>query len=274
MPRGPPPQHRVDLSGEAAPLHPALRFYPVHERDRDTRVMTRTEFVSTVFGCDKMDPLAAASDDMPPGAAGASPGARFPWALPEDAVRRVLEPFMDEDHICVVEVGSHVGASTTLFGRVLRAHSKESYIVCVDTWLHDTSEYILRRQNLPVVLGLANSAQLFHDFLTTVIANRLQATAVPLRLPSVDAARVMFFHGAKAHVVFVDASHEEFDSRLDIELYWQVLVDGGIMLGSNYQIEGVRWAVDAFARRASRRVETRALRPQNGVDQTMWMLIR
>lgn len=270
----PEKEERVDHSGEDRPLHPALRFFPVHERSKTPKNYTRAQIFAAVLGFDYVSGMTSAA-----AAARAGPP-EFPWAVPVPVLERILEPFLGEGrghgqgHVSAVEVGAHTGTTSCRLARLLADHSPESYLVCVDTWSHDASEFIQRRGNLPALLGAGNSSTLFTDFLMNVIARGVQGSVLPLRLPAVDAARVLFFRGARFNVAFVDGGRSYYDTALDLALYWELLEPGGIAFGSNYQIEGVARAVDEFSRARRAPVRTETLRVRDGVAQTLWMMVR
>ena len=56
------------------------------------------------------------------------------------------------------------------------------------------------------------------------------------------------YQGIKAEMIYIDASHEEEDVYQDLREYWDLLRDGGVIFGDDYTWDGVRLAVDRFAR--------------------------
>ena len=52
--------------------------------------------------------------------------------------------------------------------------------------------------------------------------------------------------GVLADAIYIDASHEYLDCKTDMEAYWELLRDGGIMFGDDYDWPGVKRAVDEF----------------------------
>ena len=55
-------------------------------------------------------------------------------------------------------------------------------------------------------------------------------------------------------LAIVDASHEEEDVYQDLCNYWEVAADNGFLFGDDYSWDGVRLAVERFAREEKRKV--------------------
>ena len=55
-------------------------------------------------------------------------------------------------------------------------------------------------------------------------------------------------------MIYLDASHEEEDVYQDLCNYWEVLANNGVLFGDDYAWDGVRLAVDRFAKDERRQV--------------------
>ena len=55
-------------------------------------------------------------------------------------------------------------------------------------------------------------------------------------------------------MIYVDASHEEEDVYQDLCSYWEIVSDRGILFGDDYSWDGVRLAVERFAKEEGRKV--------------------
>jgi hypothetical protein len=131
-------------------------------------------------------------------------------------------------------------------------------IIAVDTWLgapefwtwgidDPTRGLSLRRRNgYPTVYEtfVKNMKKLGHD---DVVA--------PLPLSSDCAASVLKYYDIRADAIYVDAAHEYASVKNDIDTYYELLKDGGMLFGDDYDAQnwpGVVRAVDEkFEGRAS-----------------------
>ena len=57
----------------------------------------------------------------------------FPWSLSEELLGEILKPYLDNDFICALEVGSHIGTTTQRFGNLIK-NNNNYYLVFIDTW--------------------------------------------------------------------------------------------------------------------------------------------
>lgn len=109
----------------------------------------------------------------------------------------------------IVEVGCWKGRSTTVL-----ADNTPGYVIAVDTWLGS------EEHNPPV-------AELYKDFCENVQEHLNRGKVIPMRLPSTQAARVLY----KFDMIFIDAAHDYDSIRADI-LAWKPLVaPGGLLCG-------------------------------------------
>jgi cephalosporin hydroxylase len=131
----------------------------------------------------------------------------------------------------VVEVGSWMGQSAC----AMASNScTDGVIICVDTW-SGTMDY---RPDLLVNLDVLN------QFLTNVSR---YPNVLPLRLASIDAARILQLIGVRVDAVFIDGDHSYDAVRADI-LAWRNLLRGpqSILCGHDFGVEicpGVEQAV-------------------------------
>ena len=63
----------------------------------------------------------------------------------------------------------------------------------------------------------------------------LQSYVIPFPSPSRMARDFLKQRGARAELVHIDAAHEYDDVKEDIRLWWEIVKDGGVMLGDDFQ---------------------------------------
>jgi hypothetical protein len=149
----------------------------------------------------------------------------------------------------IIEVGSFLGGSAIAMGEKLRALGlKDSAILCVDTWL---AEEILwsraeHRDKLKIQFG---SPCFYYTFLSNILDKGLQDTVLPLRMPSFSAARYLASLGITAKAIYIDGTHIEGDVMCDLNLYWDRLEPGGVMLIDDYVPDSPdRWLFEGVIR--------------------------
>jgi len=148
----------------------------------------------------------------------------------------------------IIEVGTWKGQSAITMGTHVKQSGLRCLITCVDTWLgslefwdglEDTPERDLRlRHGYP---------QVYYQFLSNVVHAGLQDVILPFPAPSLIAARYFARQGLTADLVYIDGSHDEQDVLADLRAYFGLVRPGGVLFGDDFNWEGVRNAVTAFA---------------------------
>lgn len=176
------------------------------------------------------------------------------WGGDSPAFRELIEK---EKPRLIVEVGTWKGASALTMAAVCRELGLDTKIVCIDTWLgalefwtdHSDPE---RYQSLQLRHGYPS---VYYQFLANVCHKGFQGCIVPF--PQTASTGALWFRrmGITADMVYVDASHEEEDVYQDLCNYWEVAGEKGLLFGDDYSWDGVRLAVQRFAKEEGREVE-------------------
>ncbi len=150
----------------------------------------------------------------------------------------------------VVEVGTWKGGSALHMAAELERLGLPTRILCIDTWLGALEFW--QRQKFPerhAALELVNGyPSVYYQFLANVCHAGQQARILPFPQTSALGALWLRCHGVQAGLVYIDASHEEEDVYADLLGYWEVVLPGGILLGDDWEWDGVRLAAERFAR--------------------------
>ena len=129
-------------------------------------------------------------------------------------------------------------------------------IVCVDTWLgalefwtdqNDPERY----SNLQLRHGYPS---VYYQFLANVCHKGFQDMIVPFPQTASIAALWFRCYGIVADLIYLDASHEEEDVYQDLCNYWAIVANNGVLFGDDYSWDGVRLAVERFAKEERRQV--------------------
>ncbi|MFK7759709.1 MAG: class I SAM-dependent methyltransferase [Phycisphaerales bacterium] len=149
-----------------------------------------------------------------------------------------------------VEVGAWKGASSIVFAQAMRKANTDSCLVCVDTWLgsieHFTNPPSEAWDLRPTMKN--GFPRLYEFWLTSVLAAGVEDQVVPLANTSTTAAKWFGRVGLRPGFVFIDAGHDEDDVTTDINAWWPLLMNGGVMAGDDWSPmwPGVEAAVTKF----------------------------
>jgi len=181
----------------------------------------------------------------------------FDWqALPDDAAGwgsdspAFAELVAELRPTRIIEVGTWKGGSALTLAAALDRHGLDAEILCVDTWLGALEMWTdlddpERHGSLALRHGYPT---LYYQFLANVRRAGHHERITPFPVPSVTAAQWLALHGIRADLIYLDGSHEEEDVHQDLVSYWDLVRPGGILFGDDWAWDGVRLAVQRFAR--------------------------
>lgn len=155
------------------------------------------------------------------------------WNADSPAFARLIEEVRPA---LVIEVGTWHGASALHMARCLRkAGLHRSRIVCVDTWLGSLEFWTNRDdpERYKALKCVNGYPTVFCQFISNVIHAGMEDVIIPFPNTSEIAALWMAQAGFQADLVYLDASHERDALVRDIEAWWPILRDGGVMLGDD-----------------------------------------
>jgi len=149
----------------------------------------------------------------------------------------------------IIEVGTWKGQSAITMGKAVVEFDLNTKIHCVDTWLgaiefwtsyKDTGERNLLTKN--------GYPQVYYQFLSNVVHNNLQDVILPFPNTSENGYRYFKYNNITAQMIYIDASHEEDDVYNDLNNYYELLENNGIMFGDDYSKDwkGVINSVNRF----------------------------
>jgi Methyltransferase domain len=149
-------------------------------------------------------------------------------------------------------VGTWKGGSAINMANYVRERKLKCRIFCIDTWLGSLEHW--KKKDSKKLYSWYSSLRIkngyptiYYQFLYNVISHGLQSVIIPFPNTSLNAARWFLWKGIRADLVYLDASHEEWDVYQDLSLYYTVVKEGGIIFGDDWSWEGVKLAVSRFA---------------------------
>jgi predicted O-methyltransferase YrrM len=176
----------------------------------------------------------------------AHPGDMQGWGSNDPVFQMVLSALRPR---IIVEVGTWKGASAIHMGQLVRTLGLSTQIVCVDTWLGSPEHFLGLGKGWRESLRLRNGfPQLYFTFLTNVVQHGLTDIIVPLPATSENAVSILSHKSIRPDLVYIDAAHEYAAVKRDLQMYWQLLSDDGVLLGDDYLAwPGVTQAANEFA---------------------------
>lgn len=158
----------------------------------------------------------------------------------------------------IIEVGTWKGQSAITMGNAVRDFNLNTTIHCVDTWLGAIEFWTTGRntgeRNLMTINGYP---QVYYQFLSNVVHNNLQNVILPFPNTSENGYRYFKHFNITAQMIYIDASHEEDDVYKDLNNYYELLENNGILFGDDYQKDwpGVINSVNRFSQEKNMSLE-------------------
>jgi hypothetical protein len=158
----------------------------------------------------------------------------------------------------IIEVGTWKGQSAITMGNAVREFGLNTTIHCVDTWLGAIEFWTTGKgtseRNLMTVNGYP---QVYYQFLSNVVHNNLQDIILPFPNTSENGYRYFKYNNITSQMIYIDASHEEDDVYKDLNNYYDLLENNGILFGDDYQKDwpGVINSVNRFAQEKNMELE-------------------
>lgn len=199
---------------------------------------TKKQLVDRIF--DGVDPFAGY------GNAPAARDAELPqgWGSTHPYFARYIDMLKPN---LIVEIGTWLGGSAIHMGGLLRkAGLNDSCIVCVDTWLGSSEHYLNADQRCTLKL-VDGRPTFYQDFMQNVVQHGLQDIILPFSITSVGAAGVLSEFKIAPDLVYLDGDHSAHAFRTDLDLYWELLRPGGVVIGDDFDWEGPQAEVIDFS---------------------------
>jgi hypothetical protein len=155
----------------------------------------------------------------------------------------------------IIEVGTWKGGSCITMCNAIKKHHLNSKITCVDTWLGALeffdatrgwlkNDFLKAERNLNLLNGYP---MVYFQFLSNIVHTDNQDIVTPLCNTSLIAGRYFKNNNIRAELIYIDGSHDYDDVALDLKYYYDLVPEGGIIFGDDYNHAwGVKPAVDEF----------------------------
>ncbi|WP_296175478.1 class I SAM-dependent methyltransferase [uncultured Brevundimonas sp.] len=150
----------------------------------------------------------------------------------------------------IIDVGVWKGQSTINLAKTQREKRQDGMVIAVDSFLGSPEHWDVSRTDVHASLKFKNGRPSFYEtFISNVVLSGLQDQILPIAQTSENAAVILKKHGLKPDLVHIDAAHEYEPALRDIQIYWDLLAPGGVLMGDDFPWSGVARAVVHFSDR-------------------------
>ena len=197
------------------------------------------------------------------------------WS-PSGSVYEDIIASAQKDVRLIIEVGVWKGLSFSYLTEHLRKQG-QGVAFAVDTWL-GALEFWTRSGSRGAPdptrdLAFRNGyPQVYFQFLANVVQAGLAEFVLPFPATSRLASAFLKEKGVRADLIHIDAGHSYEDAKEDIEHWWPLLRQGGVMLGDDFRPSWpgvVRAACEHAATHGHDEFYISAVRPRHGEPQYM-----
>ena len=149
----------------------------------------------------------------------------------------------------IIEVGSWKGRSALAMADILKRDRIDAEIVCVDTWLGSPEHWLKVQREWYTSLQIKNGfPRLYQTFLANVVDRHQGDVITPFPSTSENAALILDHFNVRADLCYIDAAHEYASVMRDLNAYWPLLAEDGVLIGDDYGYwPGVTRAAQDFA---------------------------
>ena len=152
--------------------------------------------------------------------------------------KEVLEIFAKKEIRVVAEVGSWLGKWTVFVADLL---PQDGTYYAVDHWKGSPEHHN------PGTLEYTFLPTLYQQFLSNVIHYGLTEKVVPVRMNSLDAAKLFKKLNIFPDLIYIDAGHDYRSVLADITAWYPLLNKGGIFCGDDWNLGDLSKAVRSYA---------------------------
>lgn len=162
------------------------------------------------------------------------------WFVQENLFTQMVSSCNDVDEYHFVEIGSWKGKSSTYMGVEIINSGKRIKFDCIDTWDGSEEHLDINNDSYEPLLEIPDG--LYNDFIKHI--EPVKSVINPKRMTSVDASKL--YNDNSLDFIFIDAAHDYYSVKDDVEHWFPKLKIGGYISGDDYAWPSVSSAVNEF----------------------------
>ncbi len=148
------------------------------------------------------------------------------------------------NHQIIIDLGVWKGQSTLTLANNLKSQELKGTVIAIDTFLGSSEHHETE------LIGLLSGGRpdLLERFMNNIYAYNMQDIVIPFPQTSSNAYKILKTKNIHPTFVHIDAAHEYKEVLQDIQNYWELMQEGGIMICDDYNCgwTGVDQAVNEF----------------------------
>jgi hypothetical protein len=137
----------------------------------------------------------------------------------------------------VIEVGSWMGTSTRHMAALIKKTRHQGTVFAVDHWLGSEEHQRGKPFWHPAL------PRLYQQFLSNVIHEGLADYITPMRMSSLEAAKIL----GEADIIYIDAAHDYENVYADLKAWYPHVKGHGVLCGDDWTHIPIERAVKQFA---------------------------
>lgn len=164
------------------------------------------------------------------------------------------------NHQIVIDLGVWKGQSTLTLANNLKLQGLKGTVIAIDTFLGSHEHH----ENELAGLLPGGRPDLLERFMNNIYAYNMQDIIIPFPQTSSNAYKILKTKNVYPTFVHIDAAHEYKEVLQDIQNYWELMQEGGIMVCDDYDCgwTGVDQAVNEFITKNSLEKVTTVIFPK------------
>lgn len=175
------------------------------------------------------------------------------WQYPE-SINMFRKFITDTSPAVIIEVGTYLGWSAVNMALICKELNLDVKILCIDTWLGSIEHW---RDDLCNSLHNYDffengTSVMFDRFCKHVISYDLEDYIIPIPNTSKTAYEFLKYRNVCADLIYIDGDHSYDGVSSDLNMYFDILNDGGIIFGDDAQWETVKNATIDFSTRLNK----------------------
>jgi hypothetical protein len=139
----------------------------------------------------------------------------------------------------IIELGSFNGLTACIMAEEIKKHNISCKIICIDTWQYSQDFWSkISNYNINNIDIINNSyPQIYNIFINNIIIENHTDIIIPIYMPPDRAIEILNYNNMKADIIFINCELENNIIKNNINEYWNILNNNGIIFGNNYLID-------------------------------------
>lgn len=144
-----------------------------------------------------------------------------------------------KEPLIIIELGTFNGLTTCIMAEEIKKHNISCKIICIDNWQYSQDFWLkIPNYNINNIDIINNSyPQIYNIFINNVIIENHKDIIIPIYMPPNRALEILNYNNLKADIIFMNCDLENNIIKNNINEYWTILNDNGIIFGNNYYID-------------------------------------